>query len=314
MSITGRRRGLRTALAALAATVAVAATAGTAFASGDPAATDRMRAVAEAEQGARGAQDPALRAGEAAPVETPSFPLKAVHKQSTELYLYFTDRKGGFEAPDHVEVGFDHVADSIDVDNDKDGWGDGTWYVHKDGQMSYLWSEDLEVHTRQIGGGWDIYTTLLSPGSIGGAQEADLIGVDKAGVLWAYLAYPNGTLTGRTRVGGGWGQYTQLAGQGDLTGDGKADIVARDTSGVLWLYQGTGNFKAPFAARTRIGAGWNTYDRLLSVGDLDADGKPDLVARKPNGDLYRYTGTGNAQAVFQKPVRIGHGFHVYNLL
>ncbi|WP_374322747.1 FG-GAP repeat domain-containing protein [Streptomyces sp. AP-93] len=100
-------------------------------------------------------------------------------------------------------------------------------------------------------------------------------------MLWEYLAYPDGSLTARVRLGAGWGQYSQIAGQGDLTGDGKADIVARDTSGVLWLYVGTGNHSVPFAPRTKVGAGWNIYDRLVSVGDLDADGRTDLVARKP---------------------------------
>ncbi len=76
----------------------------------------------------------------------------------------------------------------------------------------------------------------------------------------------------------------------------------------------TGDYKAPFASRTRVGGGWNAYDRLLSVGDMDADGRADLVARQPNGDLYRYSGTGDAQAVYEKPVKIGHGFQIYNLL
>ncbi|MFI6423399.1 FG-GAP repeat domain-containing protein [Streptomyces sp. NPDC050842] len=83
---------------------------------------------------------------------------------------------------------------------------------------------------------------------------------------------------------------------------------------MLWLYRGTGDYKAPFAGRTRIGGGWNAYDRLLSVGDLDMDGTPDLLARTPGGDLLRYSGTGSAQAPFAKPVKIGHGFQSYNLL
>ncbi|MEV5548779.1 VCBS repeat-containing protein [Streptomyces sp. NPDC052309] len=312
MIVNQRRWALR---GALAATAAMAATAGTAFAAGDPAGVDRMRAAAGAEQQALDAQSPGPNTLAAAEVETPSFAMKGVHKQTSELYLYFTDREGGFEPREHVAVSFDGFADSIDVDNDKDGWSDGTWSVYKNGVLDYSWiDDDLAYHSKQVGKGWNIYPTILSPGNLGGAREADLIGLDEAGVLWGYLAYPDGTLTSRMRIGGGWGQYTQLAGQGDLTGDGKADIVARDKSGVLWLYKGTGDYKAPFESRTRIGGGWNVYDRLLSVGDLDADGTPDLIARKPDGDLYRYSGTGNAQAVYEKPVKIGHGFQIYNLL
>ncbi|MEV0574025.1 MULTISPECIES: FG-GAP repeat domain-containing protein [unclassified Streptomyces] len=308
-----RRRALRGALAATAVTAAMVVTAGTASASGDPAGADRARAAAETAHGAPQAPKQGLRAA-AELVETPTFPMTAVHKKTANLYLYFADRKGGFEPQYDVGVTYEFAAAAIDVDNDKDGYSEATWNLRKDGTLHYTWSDDLDVYTKQVGKGWNIYTTVLSPGNLGGAKEADLIGLDKAGVLWGYLGYPDGTVTSRTRIGGGWGQYTQLAGQADLTGDGKADIVARDTSGVLWLYKGTGNYKAPFAARTKVGGGWNTYDRLLSVGDLDSDGKTDLIARKTNGDLFRYSGTGNAAAVFGSPVNIGHGFQAYNLL
>ncbi|MGV9279824.1 hypothetical protein [Streptomyces sp. NPDC003730] len=46
------------------------------------------------------------------------------------------------------------------------------------------------------------------------------------------------------------------------TSDGKPDPVARDSADVLWLYRGTGNTSAPFAARTRIGGGWNICNVL----------------------------------------------------
>ncbi|WP_322899750.1 FG-GAP-like repeat-containing protein, partial [Actinacidiphila rubida] len=61
----------------------------------------------------------------------------------------------------------------------------------------------------------------------------------------------------------GWNAYTLMAGTGDVTGDGRADLVARDASGALWLYKGTGSASAPFAARTKVGAGWNTYNALM---------------------------------------------------
>ncbi|MGW2016164.1 FG-GAP repeat domain-containing protein [Streptomyces sp. NPDC001927] len=316
MIFNRRPRALRGALATTAVVAALAATAGTAFASGDPAgAAERASAAAEQRAQEGRSQAPRAAATADAPVETPTFTMTAVQTQDGELFHYYPNRQGGFDDRYDVGVAFDAFADVINVDNDKDGWSDGTWYLDKNGKLDYSYIDDnLEHHSKQVGTGWNIYTAVLSPGSLGGAQEADLIGLDKAGVLWGYLAYPDGSLTSRFRIGGGWGQYTQLAGQGDLSGDGKADIVARDTSGGLWLYKGTGDYKAPFETRTRIGGGWNTYDRLLSVGDLDADGRSDLIARKPNGDLFRYSGTGDAQAPYKAPVKIGWGFQIYNLL
>ncbi|MGW0940541.1 hypothetical protein [Streptomyces sp. NPDC002666] len=54
----------------------------------------------------------------------------------------------------------------------------------------------------------------------------------------------------------------RLAGTADLTGGGKAVLTARDNARTLWLYRGTGKAATPFAARTGIGGGWNTYNIL----------------------------------------------------
>lgn len=313
MTFFHRARVLKAAVATAAVAAATATLAGTAFAAGDPAGPAAAREKAAA---AHQSQDQGVRA-RAAVTTTPTYPMMGVHKSSSELYMYFSDRQGGFEPREHIALDYSSFADIIDTnhDYDADGYGDGTWFLYKNGRMDFSWFDASgELRDKQVGKGWNIYNTVLSPGDLGGATETDVIGRDKDGVLWSYLSYPDGTLTKRARVGGGWNAYTQIAGQGDLSGDGKTDIVARDKSGALWLYKGTGNYKAPFASRTRIGGGWNTYDRVLSVGDLDSDGKADLIARKPNGDLFRYSGTGSAQAPFAKPVKIGHGFQIYNLL
>ncbi|WP_225848033.1 VCBS repeat-containing protein [Streptomyces sp. HPF1205] len=165
-----------------------------------------------------------------------------------------------------------------------------------------------------IGNGWDVYNAFVTPGNIGGASNPDLLARDKSGVLWEYLSYSDGNFAKRVKVGGGWNTYNQIAGRDDLTGDGKPDIVARDSSGVLWLYKGTGNYKAPFTARTRIGSGWNTYNKILGLGDTNADYHNDLIARDYKGVLWLYKGTGSASAPYQKRVQIGTGWNTYNYL
>ncbi|MFI0975700.1 FG-GAP repeat domain-containing protein [Streptomyces sp. NPDC021093] len=318
--MTSKKRGLtRTALTATALVAAMAVTAGTATAAGTPADSEKARAAAVSAHQPKAPKAPSgagakFRAAAPGAVETPTFSMTGVRKQTGLLDLFFADGQGGFRAAYEVGVGYDWAAVSMDVDNDKDGYSDGSWSISKEGMMSYTWTEDMIAQTKDIGGGWQIYNKVLSPGNLGGAAEADVMAVDKAGVMWVYLAYPDGRVAQRVQIGGGWQQYSEIAGQADLTGDGKADIVARDKSGTLWLYQGTGNYKAPFQARTQIGGGWNTYDRLLSIGDLDGDGKSDLVARKASGELFRYSGTGSASAPYAKPVKIGWGFQSYNLL
>lgn len=117
----------------------------------------------------------------------------------------------------------------------------------------------------RVGAGWGAYNQLAGGADVTGDGRADLLARDKAGVLWLYKGTGSGTnpYGTRVRVGAGWGGYDQLVVAGDLTDDGKADAVARDKSGVLWLYKGTGGATTPFAARTRIGSGWNAYNRVF---------------------------------------------------
>ncbi|GAA3066250.1 hypothetical protein GCM10017562_35540 [Streptomyces roseofulvus] len=279
-----RRAGLRGALAATAVAVATAIGAGSAVA-----------------------------APQADPVVAPVFHLYSIYKPTHELVEWY--HRGPLLVNDGPD-GVDHsdLADIITADNDNDGGGEVKWILYKNGRLDFSSVVDGVLRVRTVGKGWNIYPEVLSPGNLGGAKEADLIGRDTAGVLWSYLSYPDGRLTTRTRVGGGWNAYDQLAGQGDLTGDGRADIVARDKTGVLWLYKGTGDYRAPFATRTRVGGGWNAYDRLLSLGDHNQDGKVDLLARKTTGEMLSYAGTGDAAKPFKAPVPLGTNMKNFNLL
>ena len=92
-----------------------------------------------------------------------------------------------------------------------------------------------------------------------------------------------------------------LAAAGDLTGDGLGDLVGRDAATgrpTLFTSRGTGGFAAQPLATD---ASWSDYDLLAGVGDLDADGTPDLVARDPAGTLWLLPagGTGTPAALVQ---------------
>ncbi|WP_328887914.1 FG-GAP repeat domain-containing protein [Streptomyces sp. NBC_00316] len=179
------------------------------------------------------------------------------------------------------------------------------WY-HRGGSTS--------SHLR-VGGGWNVYNNLTGGGDLTGDTRPDLLARDKDGVLWLYKGTGTNTvLATRTRVGGGWNTYTALAGSNDLTGDHRPDLLARDTSGVLWLYRGTSNATTPFAPRVRVGGGWNAYNQLVVTGDLNSDGRPDLVAPDSAGVLWLYRGTGNATAPFESRTRVGGGWNTYNHL
>ncbi|MFH8622582.1 FG-GAP repeat domain-containing protein [Streptomyces vietnamensis] len=164
---------------------------------------------------------------------------------------------------------------------------------------------------RDLGGGWQIYNLLVGPGDLSGDGKADLLARDSAGVLWLYQGNGAGTgFASRIKVGSGWGAYNRILGAGDFSGDGRADVVVRDGSGNLYLYKGTGNRTAPFAGRVRIGTGWGTYTKLVTPGDLNGDGRADLLGVTAAGDLYRYLGTGTSAAITSR-VKIGYGYQTY---
>ncbi|WP_055495600.1 VCBS repeat-containing protein [Streptomyces sp. TP-A0356] len=185
------------------------------------------------------------------------------------------------------------------------------WYYRGTGHITVPFAPRTRVGT-----GWQTYNTLVGAGDLTGDGHPDLLARDHDGVLWLYKGTGNPTapFAARTRLGAGWNTYTALTGGTDLTGDGHPDLLARDHDGVLWLYKGTGNPTAPFTARTRLGAGWNTYTTLLSTYDMNGDGKADLLAVDHNGVLWLCKGTGNPSAPFAAPTKIGTGWSIYNTL
>ncbi|MFH8407652.1 FG-GAP repeat domain-containing protein [Streptomyces sp. NPDC018019] len=310
--LPGRKRGRalsRLAVAAVAAAlVGTSASAASAAAPAPvPAPVKNLGKLAQAAPKA-GAGAKSRATARAAQSATPVFGLFGIERSSGFLYQYVLDGNGGLDDRMFVTSDWDLFKAASPVDNNDDGDRDGMWAWDNAGNLYF----NSQTENRTVGGGWNMYNKVLSPGNIGGAGAYDIIARDNSGVLWAYLGYENGQVSSRVKVGGGWNAYTQISGKGDLTGDGRADIVARDSAGVLWLYQGTGDYKAPFAPRVKIGAGWNAYNALVSTGDVDLDGRADLIARGTDGTLWLYRGTGNASAPFEPRKQIGFGYNIYS--
>ncbi|MEU2788453.1 VCBS repeat-containing protein [Streptomyces sp. NPDC007100] len=268
----------------------------------------RLATVATAVTLAATATGAAVAAAPAASGPTPTAPsffLSGI-LPSGQMYAYLRDGKGGLDAPSGAYV-WKGLKFSVSVDPDLTGYQDGDYHVMTNGVVNQWRDGKL----KQVATGWQQYTSVLSPGTLARAAHPDLLARDGQGVLWRVQTKADGTLAPRVRIGAGWNQYSQITGVGDYSGDDKPDIVARDRQGVLWLYKGTGDGSKPFAPRTRIGAGWNQFNKLVATGDVDADRRSDLLARDTKGDLWLYKGTGKASAPFKPPVKIGSGFQQY---
>ena len=139
--------------------------------------------------------------------------------------------------------------------------------------------------------GWDAYTAVLSAGAWDGDALSDLMLRTSAGNLYLRRADGRGSFSAPEKIGTGWQALDQVVPAGDVDGDGRADLLARRrTDGALVLYRGDG--AGGFASWRLVGTGWQGFTTILGPGDLDGDGRMDVLARTASGALYLYPGDG----------------------
>ncbi|MEU9856473.1 FG-GAP-like repeat-containing protein [Streptomyces sp. NPDC047974] len=146
---------------------------------------------------------------------------------------------------------------------------------------------------------------------LSGDGKGDLLGLTSAGQLAVRTGTGTGGL-GTGAVGSGWPASSVTVPFGDLSGDGCADLLVRDSAGTLTRYDGSCGKAAfvPGGPRRTIGGGWQIYNALTAPGDLTGDGRPDLLARTPAGQLWLYADNGSG--AFTTRTLIGGGWQTYD--
>ncbi|WP_351231208.1 VCBS repeat-containing protein [Streptomyces sp. NPDC002133] len=179
-----------------------------------------------------------------------------------------------------------------------------------------MWAQDTRDATTQVRAATTAPAPPAPPKPVpkwrdfSGDGRGDLLGLTSGGSL----AVRTGTSTGGFGTGvsaAGWPTASVVVPFGDLSGDRCNDVLVRDSSGVLTRYDGAcGKAFAPTGAKRVIGSGWNIYNVLTSPGDLTGDGRADLLARTPAGELYLYAD--NGAGAFRARVKVGPGWQIYN--
>jgi hypothetical protein len=141
----------------------------------------------------------------------------------------------------------------------------------------------------------------------------DFFTVNSAGSLQLQPGNGIGGADSRTTTVTGWSTSSTLIPFGDQLGYRCNDLLVRTSAGELMAWQGSCDSDfTPANRKTSLGTGWNAYNALVSSGDQNGDGRPDLLGRDSAGDLWLFAADGKGGL---KPgVKVGWGLAGYTML
>lgn len=147
----------------------------------------------------------------------------------------------------------------------------------------HAWSQEGPLEHVQLFG-----TETLLARSASGIEVWKFDGSD-----WRQL--PNGPAWSDA---GGWNapEYYGTIQTGDVDGDGGAELLARSASGIhVWEYEEGGWQQLPDGPALSDAGGWNApeYYSTIQTGDVDGDGRAELLARSASGiEAWKFDGSG----------------------
>ena len=186
--------------------------------------------------------------------------------------------------------------------------------------MPYRLFSDLKKWTTSFDllHGWTVSDYVRTVGDVDGNGQDDVIGFGLDGV---YVAVSNGSSFGPVNrwtqsfdLAHGWTVKDYVRTVGDVNGDGRADLVGFGLDGVyVGLSTGTGfDTATKWTNAFDLSHGWTVKDYVRTVGDVNGDGKADLVGFGSDGVYVGLsTGTGFGTATkWTNAFDLSHGWTV----
>jgi hypothetical protein len=225
-----------------------------------------------------------------------------------------------------ADLNFDGLPEIIARNPSVDG-GALMVYPHLDGATAIAgssWGTPVEVGT-----GWDMYDKIMF-GDLNHDGLPEIVARKPSASGGALYAYPHvagvtaiagSSWSASVQIGSGWNIFSEIT-LGDLNSDGYPELVAINaTSGALVAYPHQAGVTSiagtSWTASVTVGSSWNQFD-TLAVSDLDGNGLPELVVRKPassNGAMIAYPHQAGVTAIagtsWTTPVQIGSGWNIF---
>ncbi|CAI9402625.1 5'-nucleotidase C-terminal domain-containing protein [Aestuariimicrobium sp. T2.26MG-19.2B] len=176
---------------------------------------------------------------------------------------------------------------------------DNTMWLHTGNAKGGL---DQQV---QVGRGFGAISQMFAIQGLGGSSSQYLVGRHVDGTLYRFLITAK-ALTGTTKMGQNWNGMEHVFTVGDFSGDGLPDVLAvRKGDYALFLY--TSGKTGQLSLNRQVGQHWNGFTHALSAGDVNGDGRLDLLGVNGSGELYSYTNTGHTS--WGPAVKVATGFN-----